>query len=262
MLEIGILETTVACIIFSGLRQKIVKMAKTLAAKHVSCDEVLQDILSDDQSNDDTRLVEANADEVIGLAIRELRVLRSQMFNFVAFEQEVARSLHGLYARWEERCPYSQRILNSTITVGSLIAEEVCVWLKIIRRRLSARVKARNPWTLEFSRYLSLCVFLKIKEVTTASSTSFGLVIDDTVKETVISFTDKRRLLRDLEIFSEVERSQILSLYLTKDIKGKGRVAVSVLDEKPFILKYNKRKCEVVVKCHYTYENQFGYIFG
>ena len=156
-----------------------------LAEKKLSSEEVLQNVLSDERyltEINKKRRVEADPGKAICSTIREIRDLRSRTHNFVAFEQEATSLLHGLFERWKETCPYSERIMNSTVTAGSLIVEEVSVWLKLIRRRLSARVKARNPWTMDFSRYLSSILFLKIKEVTSGSSTGFGIVVEQTVK--------------------------------------------------------------------------------
>ncbi|CAB4034830.1 Hypothetical predicted protein, partial [Paramuricea clavata] len=129
-------------------------MAEKSEQKYFTSDEVLQNILADEadlSDNEDAQVITTNPAEAIDSAVRELWSLRNQTANFVAFEEESTRSLTSLFDKWEKHRVIQERILSSTIIAGSLIAEEVCEWLKIIRRRLSPRMKARNAWTVELT---------------------------------------------------------------------------------------------------------------
>ncbi len=106
-----------------------------------------------------------NPADAIDSAVQEFWLLRNQMANFVAFQEESTRARTSLFDKWEKHRAIQEWILSSTIVGSSLIAEEVCEWLKIIRRRLSPRVKARNAWTVELTRYLSWSVFSLMTEV-------------------------------------------------------------------------------------------------
>ena len=74
-------------------------------------------------------------------------------------------------------------------------------------------MKARNAWTVELTRYLSWSLFSLMKEVVLKSSTSFGIMLQQSEKEVVITFTNIGRVLQDIETFSRVARSEISSYY-------------------------------------------------
>ena len=118
--------------------------------------------------------------------------------------------------------------------------------------------------SVELTRYLSWSLFSLMKEVVLKSSTSFGIMLQQSEKEVVITFTNIGRVLRDFETFSRVARTEISSYYFSKTCRGKskGKIAVLVTEEKPLQIKYIKRKSEIIFKCHYTFENEFGYVFS
>ena len=75
-------------------------------------------------------------------------------------------------------------------------------------------------------------------------------------------FTKRNRLLRDMSLLSGLRREEIL-LKFNKVARGlrKGKAEVAVSEEKPFCIRYCKRKHQVVIKCHYEFTNEFGYTF-
>ena len=117
-------------------------------------------------------------------------------------------------------------------------------------------MKALNPWTVTFSRYMSLQVFSVLNEAITKSSTSYGIVHQHTSREIIISFTEMKRVLRDLEQFCRMA-------YFVKNCKRRrrGKVSVLVRPDKILEIRYRKRQSDVVVTCHYSFENEFGYVF-
>ena len=100
--------------------------------KHFTHDEIMSEILSESQADDEIKNTGVNCTEAIALAVQELRVLRNQMSNFVAFEGEAAGLLTSLFERWKKERALTDRVLMSTIKAGSLIAEDISQWLKII----------------------------------------------------------------------------------------------------------------------------------
>ncbi|CAB4013328.1 Hypothetical predicted protein, partial [Paramuricea clavata] len=102
-------------------------MAEKSEQKYITSDKVLQNILADEvdlSDNEDAQVITANPAEAIDSAVRELWSLRNQTANFVAFEEESTRSLTPLFDKWEKHRVIQERILSSTIIVGSLIAEQ------------------------------------------------------------------------------------------------------------------------------------------
>ena len=235
---------------------------KMAAKKSISCEEIIAVIQQDENENEDQR-TPVDPQEVIASAVRELRALRGELSNFVAFEEEVSQTLTSLFAKWHKDQPISDRILRSTTGVGSLIAEEVVQWIKVIHRRLSSAMKARNPWSIYFTRNMSTAVFAALKQAVVKSRSAYGISAEQTDKEEIFSFTNMRRALRDLEKLSGISRSEIVS-YFSKECKGnrKGKITVVITEEKPFKVKYRKRQRDVIIECHYSFENEFGYVFS
>jgi hypothetical protein len=131
--------------------------------KYFTCDEIIWDILVESETDDENIIAVVDRTEAIASAVQELRVLRNQMSNFVAFEEEASLSVTLLFEKWKKDQVVTDRTLLFTVEVGSLIAEEITQWLKIIHRCLSPRMKAVNPWTIRFSRYMSWKVFRVLK---------------------------------------------------------------------------------------------------
>lgn len=150
----------------------------------------------------------------------------------------------------------------STVEVGSLVAEEIVQWLRIFHRRLSPQMTSLNPWTIKFTRYICSKVFGPLKETIAKSSTRFGILLAQSNHEEIISFTDIKRVRRDLGQFSRLPRTEVMH-YFTKICRGKrrGKVTVLVTPEKPLEIRYRKRQSDVTVTCHYSFENEFGYVF-
>jgi len=65
----------------------------------------------------------------------------------------------------------------SRIPASALLEGEVQIWLKMLHRRLSPRIKARSAWTVEFKRAMSsesLSLILQgVKKACSAHSVSY-----------------------------------------------------------------------------------------
>ena len=194
----------------------------------------MSDILPESQADDEIKNTGVNCVEAIALAVQELRVLRNQMSNFVAFEGEATGLLTSLFEKWKKERALTNRVLMSTIEVGSLIAKEISQWLKIIHRRLSPRMKALHPWTIKFTRYMSWKVFGALKDAISKSSTRYGILLLQTNREDIISYTTINRVHRDFEQFCRLPCTEVVH-YFSRICGGKrrGKVAVLVTPEKP-----------------------------
>ena len=99
------------------------------------------------------------AEEAILKATQALRPLRDLVYNHIAFEEEVKASLNSLFQKHREEQSSLERVRQSQISAASLIEGEVKIWLKMIHRRLSPRMKARNAWRIEVKRAMPSEVF-------------------------------------------------------------------------------------------------------
>ena len=155
-----------------------------------------------------------------------------------------------------------QKVCHSRIEVGSVIEVEISMLLKSVGRRLTARMKAREPWTVTFMRHMPEEIFLSVMEVVKKVPSAFGVIHTTTDLAYQLSYSKETRLLRDFSKLYNTSREDVMS-YLCKQTKAprKGNVKVTVKLDKPFVLTYMKQKQHLIVKCHYIFTNEHGYSF-
>ena len=155
-----------------------------------------------------------------------------------------------------------QKVCHSRIEVGSVIEAEISMLLKSVYRRLTARMKAREPWTVTFTRDMPEEIFLSVMEVVKKAPSAFGVIHTTTDLAYQLSYSKETRLLRDFSKLCNTSREDVMS-YLCKQTKAprKGNVKVTVKLDKPFVLTYMKQKQHLIVKCHYIFTNEHGYSF-
>lgn len=195
-------------------------------------------------------------------AIRQLQQLRGNVDNFLRFESDVEDAISSLYKKHQTGTKPSEAVLMSRIKLDGLVEPEIKDWIKMIYRRLSSRMRARNPWVIEFRRDLQEVIFVGIKEAVKKGLSSHGVTVTEDNREDTVLFSKKNRLLRDLSLLSGMSRNEIL-LQFNKVMRGvrKGKAEVTVSEEMPFCIRYCKRKHQVVVQCHFEFTNEFGYTF-
>ena len=134
--------------------------------------------------------------------------------------------------------------------------------LKSVYRRLTARMKAREPWTVTFTRDMPEEIFLSVMEVVKKATSAFGVIHTTTDVACQLSYSKETGLLRDFSKLCNTSREDVMS-YLCKQTKAprKGNAKVTVKLDKPFVLTYMKRKQHLIVKCHYIFTNEHGYSF-
>ena len=151
------------------------------------------------------------------------------------------------------------KVMFSTTSVSSMITTEVWMWVKFINRRMLATPKARNPWCIEIKRDLPQEIFQHIRDAVKKGVSAFGVLVEDSM----VKFTQKKRLFRDFSKFCGVTQSDIKTK-LQKILCGNRksfRAEVLVDDHKPFAIHYDHKRVQVIVKCHYGCLNNFGYGF-
>ena len=144
-----------------------------------------------------------------------------------------------------------QKVCRSQIEVGSVIEVEISMLLKSVYRHLTARMKAREPWTVTFTRDMPEEIFLSIMEVVKKAPSAFGVIHTTTNVAYQLSYSKVTRLLRDFSKLCHTSQEDVMS-YLCKQTKAprKGNTKVTVKLDKPFVLTYMKRKQHLIVKCH------------
>ena len=140
-------------------------------------------------------------------AIRQLQQLRGNVDNFLRFESDVEDAISSLYKKRETGTKPPEAVLMSRIKLDGLVEPEIKDWIKTIYRRLSSRMRARNPWVIEFRRDLQEGIFVGIKEAVRKGLSSHGVSVTEDNREDTVLFSKKNRLLRDLSLLSGMSRN-------------------------------------------------------
>ena len=74
-----------------------------------------------------------------------------------------------------------------------------------INRRMLATPKTRNPWGIEIKRDLPQQIFQHIRDAVNKGVSAFGVLVEDSM----VKFTQKKRLFRDFSKFCGVTQSDI-----------------------------------------------------
>ena len=121
--------------------------------------------------------------------------LRDHLNNHYMFEEEVKRSLSLLYEKYVEGQSSLERAIRSQIEAAPLLEGELKIWLQMINRRLSPRMKVRNGWMLKFRCAMPLQVFTLILEAIKKARSTCGVTCKEETLITTISYDRENRLI-------------------------------------------------------------------
>lgn len=113
--------------------------------------------------------------KIINKAKKILRPPRDDVDNFVLFEKEVEENLMRLLEKHRNSQNSIERMRNSVIDVGSIVAGEMTILLKKLHRRLSSRNKAHNPWTVLVTRDLPVQIFAFLLRTVKKARSPYGV---------------------------------------------------------------------------------------
>ena len=183
-------------------------------------------------------------------ATEALRPLRYEVSNFYLFEDEVKTALTSIF---EKHCVSQislKRAKMSRIPASAVLEEEVKMWLKMLHRRLSPRMKARSAWTVEFKRAMSSEIFSLIFQCV-KKARSYGFSYKEEKDTDVIYYHRETRLIRNFAKLSELSSDSVREFLMKKSKRtSKGTLKVSITSETPFTIIFIKRTQQVVVKAH------------
>lgn len=193
--------------------------------------------------------------------VKAVRPLHNDIDNLFAFEQEIRVAIKSLYDKYRVGQSSLERARHSLIQVALILEGELKIWGKMIYRRLSPRMKARNAWRVQFKRAMSVEVFSLILKAVKKARSSYGVSYNEENK--TISYDRENRLVRDFCKLSQLSRKSVLEFF-TKKIQGprKGTLQVVISAETPFTISFLKRTQEVEISVHYKFTNEFGYTFS
>ena len=204
--------------------------------------------------------VAANLDSMIRILRPSLKDIDFE--NRISFEDEVKDALQLLVEKHRVGTGSIQAVLCSQIPARAIMMEEIQHWISGIKRRLTPRMKAHNAWQIEIKRSLPIQVFSLFLKAVRKARSAFGVSCTETRKTMSIQYTKMKRLIRDLSGLGQITREVLLE-YLNRNFQGKRKGSANVIcnDDKLFAIHYVRKSSQVVVKCHYTFTNEFGYTF-
>ena len=137
-------------------------------------------------------------------AIVALRPLRDEVDNFFLFEEEVKTALTSIFEKNRVGQSSLKRAKMSQIPATALLEGEVKMWLKMLHRRLSPRMKARSAWTVEFKRAMSSEIFSLILQMVKKACSAYGVVHNEEKHTDIIYYNRENRLIRDFAQLSDL----------------------------------------------------------
>lgn len=137
------------------------------------------------------------AERDISAAVQALRSLGYGVGNFILFEQEVKDTLNSIFEKHQTEQNVFAQVRLSCIQVGTVIEEEITIWLKSMQRRLRGQMRVRDPWTVVFTRDIPQKIVKRFIEVVQNAVSSFRVSCTETRLTDAISYTKLNRLLRD-----------------------------------------------------------------
>ncbi|XP_029183340.2 uncharacterized protein [Acropora muricata] len=176
--------------------------------------------------------------------VKAVRPLRNDIDNLFAFGQEIRVAIKSLYDKYRAGQSSLEQARHSLIQVALILEGELKIWAKMIYRRLSPRMKARNAWRVQFKCAMSVEVFSLILKAVKKARSSYGVSYNEENK--TISYDKENRLVRDFCKLSQLSR----------------KLQVVISAETPFTISFLKRTQQVEISMHYKFTNEFGYTFS
>ena len=160
--------------------------------------------------------------------VKAVRPLHNDIDNLFAFEQEIRLAIKSLYYKYRAGQSSLEQARHSLIQVALILEGELKIWAKMIYRRLSPRMKARNAWRVQFKRAMYVEVFSLILK----ARSSYGVSYNEENKS--VSYDRENSLVRDFCKLSQLSRKSVLEFF-TKKIQGprKGTLQVVISAETP-----------------------------
>ena len=159
-------------------------------------------------------------------ATEALHPLRNEVGNFFLFEDEVKTALTSIFEKHCVGQSSLKRAKMSRIPASAVLEGEVKMWLKMLHRRLSPRMKARSAWTVEFKRAMSSEIFSLIFQCVKKARSAYGVSYKEEKHTDVIYYQRETRLIRDFAQLSELSSDSVRE-FLMKNSKRTSKGTLS-----------------------------------
>lgn len=149
------------------------------------------------------------AENAIFNATKALRPLHSEVDNFFLFEEKVKAVLASIIEKHRVGQNCLKRAKMSRIPASALLEGEVKIWLQMLHRRLSPRMKARSGWAVQFKRAMSLEIFSLILHSVKKACSAYGVSHKEEKHADIICYDRENRLIRDFAKLSELSSDSV-----------------------------------------------------
>ena len=184
-------------------------LPKKMAAgrEHFSREEVIEEVFVESVETEEDEGPDVSLSDIFEALISNFTALRRSISNFTDFRDEARELMLNVYHRHKVGVHGMDKSLMSSLPAWPMITSEVLMWLKKIRRRMSANPKASNPWTIEMKRDLPQEMFQVLLRSVQGALSAFKVSVEDSV----LKYTKKSRLVRDFSKFSGLPRSEVVT---------------------------------------------------
>ena len=193
------------------------------------------------------------AEDVTLSATKALCPLRNHVDNYCWCEEFFLASLFEKYCSGQSSL---EQVRKLQLSAAAFLEGEIKMWLKMIHRCLSPRMKARNAWTVEFKWAMLPEVFNLILQALKMAHSAYGVSYRENKHVDNISYVHENRLLKDFSQLSHLSCDSVRG-FLSKKSKGsrKGNLEFVINFDAPLAISFVKKTQEVVVKVHYRFTN-------
>lgn len=155
-----------------------------------------------------------------------------------------------------------RRVLETRISCSSVLYSESKLWLVMINRRLTGRLKIRNPFNGECKRDIPSPIFKVLQSAIESSSLEEfnepNCYISGNKKATVISFTTLKSVTSLFNIISGYNEVEV-NKFFSRSLKTTGKAEVIVNEVKDFALIYKYSKGQFIISFNFGVWNVNGF---
>lgn len=225
----------------------------------------MEELFTED-SNSDDRGVEEKPKAQEGIAEKLRRCLAGLSVPDIERKDRFIDTAVGeLVILWEFSAnnTSARSVLNKQIHAGTLIQNEVKLWLEGIHRRLSGRRSLRRPFFAEIHRFIPREFFDVLSRVVRVS---YGFAPpfcfqNKNKKAEIISFTTIRLVKEIFCLLTGMSGPEIMKFFnknISSGVRSGHKTSVIVDESKEFAFMYKYRKGELTVSYHYGEWNICG----
>lgn len=233
-----------------------------MAGKKLSFEEVLKqvtDYADDLQQNEKTKDFQG-PEEAMEIEAHDFEVTGQDKFDQTSIKSNTCQD--NLCTSSAAYASTIRRVLETRISCSSILHSESRLWLIMVRRRLSGRLKIRNPFNGECKRDIPSAIFKALQSALEWSSLEEfnepNCYISGNNKGAVISFTTLKSVTTLFTIISGYNEMEV-NKYFSRTLKSSVKTELIVNEIKDFALIYRYSKGQFIISFNFGLWNANGF---